>query len=159
MDKNFFEELFDRFIMPWKHIAFKSYFFWIVIVFGGLGIGITFFEELCKDEPQYYHIARSIATTFIALIAASLVDLNLSLNFKNIPSLIINSVAFIGLSMLLLYFSFYTESKWSVVPAIIGYLISLSIWILANADNERLSDETYYKKMLQKANDLTKDWE
>jgi peptidoglycan/LPS O-acetylase OafA/YrhL len=158
MDKNFFEELWDRFKMPWKHIAFKSYFFWIVIVFGGLGIIITCCEELGKETPIFFNIARSVATTFIALIAASLVDLNLSFNIKNIPSLIINSLALIGVSILLLYFSFTIQTELSLLPAIIGYVLSILIWILANADNERLSDGTYYKKMLERAAELSKDW-
>jgi hypothetical protein len=157
--KTFFAELTERFKMPWKHGAFRSYFFWIVILFGGFGIMITCYKEATKPTPEIFNISRCIGTTFIAVIAASLVDLNLSFNIKNIPSLIINSIAFIAVSILLMYFSFSINSGWSLVPSILGYILSLLIWILANADNDRLSDETYYKKMLERANKLSKDWE
>jgi hypothetical protein len=159
MENNFLEELYERFKMPWKHSAFKYYFFWIVLIFGSLGIAITGYGEFQSKSPIYLNIAHSIATTFIALIAASLVDLNLSFNIKNIPSLIINSIAFIGVSILLLIFSFKIKTNWSFLPAIIGYFLSILIWILANADNEKLSDETYYKKMHEQAKTLTKNWQ
>lgn len=156
--KHFLTEQYERFKMPWKHFAFKSYFFWIVIIFGSLGVFITLYEELTACHPDPEKISEGIATTFVALIAASLVDLNLSFNVKNIPSLIINSIAFIGLSILLLFLSFSVQSWWSLIPAIVGYVLSLLIWILANADNERLADETYYKRMMDKATELSKNW-
>jgi len=159
MTTGFFEEQCIRFKMPWKKSAFKSYFIWIVLLFGGLGIVFTCISEFAENTPRYYIIAQSIATTFVALTAASLVDLNLSFNIKNIPSLIINSIACFGLSLILLYFAFKLKSCWSFIPAVVGYLIGLLIWILANADNEKLSDENYYNKMYSKAAELSKGWD
>lgn len=158
MNQTFIEELIEKFKLPWKHSAFNYYFFWIVLVFGSLGIIITSVIEINSQVPHYYNISQCIGTTFIALIAGSLVDLNLSLSFKNIPSLIINSIAFIGISVFLLYLSFNIKSNWSFVPSVSGYLLALLIWILANSDNERLSDGNYYKKMMEKSGQLTKNW-
>jgi drug/metabolite transporter (DMT)-like permease len=159
MPKTFKQEIWERFKMPWKHSAFKAYFFWIVIVFGGLGIGITLCTELSKDSPSLSNIGQSISTTFVALIAASLVDLNLSYDFENIPSLIINSIACIALAILLLFLSFKFSNFWSLFFSIIGYILALLVWILANADNEKLADEIFYKRMMNKASKLTEDYD
>lgn len=160
MEEKFLAEQWKRFCNPWKNPAFKYYLFWIVFCFGSLGIGISIAQEYKNVEGfEIKKISESIATTFVALIAGSLVDLNLSFNIKNIPSLIINSIAFIGVSILLVYLSFSINGLWSLIPAVIGYLLSLVIWILANSDNEKLSDSTYYKRMIDKSNSLTKDWD
>lgn len=158
INKRFTEEQYERFKMPWKNTAFVSYFIWIVFLFGGLGIISTLISELSSNDPHSYIIAQSIATTSVALTAASLIELNLSFNIRNIPSLIINTVACFGLTILLLFFTFKLKSCLSFIPAILCYLISILIWILANADNQKLSDETYYKIMYQGANELSKDW-
>lgn len=154
MSKDFRNELLDRFKLPWNHFAFKSYFFWIVIAFGGIGIGLTTYEELMNPTPNINIISKAIATTFVAIIASSLVDLNLSYNFRNVPSLIINSIGFIAVSILLLVLSFNLNSSWSLLPAILGYFISLLIWILANADNDKLSDDSYLQNITKKVKDL-----
>lgn len=159
MSESFNNEVINRFKLPWKNSAFKYYFFWIVCAFGGLGFLLSLFSEFNSETPVYYNISRSISSTFIALIAASLVDLQLSFNIKNIPSLIINSIACIAVSLLLLYFSFSIKNNWSLIPALLGYGLGLFVWILANADNENLSDEIFYKKMLSKAQELSKGWD
>ena len=154
MEISFIDEQVERFKTPWKHFAFKSYFFWIVILFGGIGIGLTIFEEISKGSIDFNIISKSIATTFVAIIASSLVDLNLSYNIKNVPSLIINSVGFIAISILLLILSFNLKSGWSLLPAIFGYTIAIMIWILANADNDKLSDDSYLANITKKVKDL-----
>lgn len=153
-NKDFTKEQIERFKMPWKHFAFKSYFFWIVFAFGGIGIGLTILEEIRAFSPNVNIISKSIATTFVAIIAASLVDLNLSYNIKNVPSLIINSIGFIALSILLMILSFNINGGWSLLPAIIGYFLALLIWVLANADNDKLSDESYLVNITKKVEAL-----
>ena len=71
MSNNFINEQIDRFKTPWKHYAFKSYFIWIVIAFGGIGIGLTIYEELNNATVNVNIISKTIATTFVAIIAAS----------------------------------------------------------------------------------------
>lgn len=154
MDKNFIDEQIERFKTPWENIAFKSYFFWIVIGFGGIGIWLTIYEELNKSNADFTIISKCIATTFVAIIAGSLVDLNLSFNIKNIPSLIINSLAFIAVSILLLVLSFCVKGGLSLIPAILGYSLALLIWVLANSDNDKMSDDGYFQQITKKVNGL-----
>lgn len=157
---SFYAEIRQRFLMPWNQEAFKSYFIWIIIIFGGISIGFTFYDEIVVQEKFSWHtISKSIGTTFCALIAGSLVDLNLSFKIKNMPSMIINSIGIVGTSIFLLFLIFKMNSNWSILPAIIGYIISLIIWIIANADNENLSDGTYYDKIVEKAGELSQNWE
>ncbi len=154
MNENFTKEQIVRFKMPWKHFAFKSYFLWIIIGFGGVGIILTIYNELNNNVVNISTISQSFATTFVGIIAASLVDLNLSYTIKNIPSLIINSIGFIAISILLLFLSFKIDGGWSLLPAVTGYFLALLIWILANADNDKLSDESYLKNITRKVQDL-----
>jgi hypothetical protein len=154
MKNNFINEQAERFKTPWNQFAFKSYFFWIVIAFGGIGIGLTIKDEFNHSITNLNAVSESIATTFVAIIAASLVDLNLSFNIKNVPSLIINSVGCISISILLMILSFNIKGAWSLLPAIIGYFLALLIWILANADNEKLSDDNYLQNIAKKVQGL-----
>ncbi len=147
MEKNFFQEVWERFKMPWKYSAFRSYFIWIVLIFGGFGIFLTILKVSKSPDIKGFVVAQDMSTYFIAIIAASLVDLNLSFSIKNIASLIINSLAFFGVSLLLLYLAYNLESNWAFVPASLGVVLSLVIWVLANADNEKLSDSNYYDMM------------
>jgi len=155
MNKGFLSEQKDRFMMPWNNSAFVSYFIWIIVLFGGIGIGITVFGELKSETFNSTSISKSIATTFVALVAASLVDLNLSLNIRNFPSLIINSIGVVVMSILLMVLSFNINSAWGLIPAIIGYLLAILIWILANCDNDKLSDENYLQNITNKVSKLT----
>lgn len=154
MKENFINEIINRFKSPWKHFGFKSYFFWVVIVFGGIGISMTIRDVVNSKTPDLSIVSKSIATTFVAIIAASLVDLNLSYSIKNVPSLIINSMGFTGISILLMILSFNIQGAWSLLPAIFGYMLALSIWILANADNDKLFDDNYLQQINKKVKDL-----
>jgi hypothetical protein len=109
---------------------------------------------LIKSTPDFPIISKCIAATFVAIIAASLVDLNLTFNIKNIPSLIINTLTFMGMSILLLVLSFNMSGPKSLAPAILGYFLALIVWVLANSDNDKLSDDNYLQGITKKVNDL-----
>ncbi len=147
MAKNFTQEIFERFKMPWKYSAFRSYFLFIVIFYGGCGVFLSIYDCYINTWTDSYKIAQNMATYFMAIIAASLVDLNLSSAIKNMASLIINSIALLGFTFVLFLTTYLIKSHYAFLPASIGTVISLIIWILANADNEKLSDESYYNKM------------
>ena len=157
MYKPFIEEIIERYKLPWKFFAFNSYFIIIVIGFGGLGVFVKICEIFSSTTPGY-DVAKDMATYSVAIIAASLVDLNLSLNIQSKPSLTINSFAVGAISILLMYLSYNINSYWALLPGLLGILIALSVWILANADNENLSDSIYYEKMRGKDIGHGKNW-
>ena len=147
VEMNFFQEMWFKLTIPWKFIAFNSYFIWIILLFGGFGIFTTIYMECTSSCAQYYKIAQSMATFFIAIIAASLVDINLSYTVKNVPSLMINTIALVGVAFTLALITFKIQDNRAFLPASIGYLISLLVWVLANAENEKLRDKTFQKAM------------
>lgn len=147
MERNIFHEAFEHFSLPWKQVAFKLYFFGIVIGFGGVGLWLTIYECYMSTENDMYKVSQGLGTYFIAIIAASIVDMNLSTSFKNLSSLYILTVIILGLAFVLFLFSYFIKSGYSIIPAIIGTLISLIVWTLANAENEKLNDKTFYEKM------------
>jgi hypothetical protein len=154
MNNTFLNEQINRFRTPWKESAFQLYFWIIVVFFGGIGIGLTIYEECFNEVFHINTISKSIATTFIGMIAGSLVDLNLSQNIKFVPSLTISTMGVAMVCTLLLLSAFKIDGFWSLLPAILGYLISMLIWILANADNNRLSDEGYLSSMKENVKKL-----
>lgn len=159
MEKKFVIELKERFLLPWSQSAFCSYFFWIVLIFGGFGIGMSVYEELNSSTVNLNNISKSIGATFLGVIAASLVDLNLNINIKNVPSFTINSFGVALFCVILFLVSFNSESWIGLICAIFGFFLALVIWVLANADNEKLNDENYfYNSMRGKGNHGDESW-
>jgi hypothetical protein len=159
MDKKFLIELKERFVLPWKSSAFVSYFIWIVFLFGGISIAMTIWQEFSNDVFNFNNLSKSIGTTFMGLIAASLVDLNLNYNIKNIPSFTINSYGIAGLCVLLFIISFNSEGIAGVIFSFVGYLFALGIWVLANADNDKLNDENFFYKSMRGKGSHGSNWD
>lgn len=158
-NENFFKKLCTKFKLPWKCTAFILYFIFIIVLFGGVSIIATIYEEFCKESFNFSTLSRSIATTASAIVAASLVELNLSYNIKFMPSLTIITISIVGVSFALFLWVFNISSGWSLLPAILSYAICLFVWIIANSENEKLCDETYYKRMLKDSRELSKNWD
>lgn len=152
-------ELKERFVLPWKSSAFVSYFIWIVFLFGGIGIAMTIWQELSNDSFNHNNLSKSIGTTFLGLIAASLVDLNLNYNIKNVPSFTINSYGIAGLCVVLFVISFNSDGWGGIVVSLIGYFCALAIWILANSDNDKLNDENYFYNRMRGKDTHGSNWD
>jgi len=152
-------EILERFKLPWRYFAFNTYFAFIVIGYGGLGIFIKLYQICTGNETNGYTIAQDMATYGIAIIAASIVDINLSLNIKSRPSLAIWSFVVGGISFLLMILSYKINSYWAVIPGLLSVLLALAIWVLAYADNENLSDSSYFEKMRGKEVGHGNNWE
>ncbi|RYU91351.1 hypothetical protein EWM62_05265 [Mucilaginibacter terrigena] len=158
METSFLQELYTRFKQPWSQSAFISYFILLVLLAGGFGVIISITE--CYhgnwDKPEI--ISKSMATYFVAVIGSSIVDLNLSYNIKNVPSWQINSTGAVLISALLFYLSYNLNGWLSILPAFFGVLLAISIWVLANADNERLNDSAFFQKMRGKEEGHGNNW-
>lgn len=147
MEKNVFQEALEYFLLPWKQTAFWLYFIGIVIGFGGIGIWLCIYECAVSKEDDMYKVSQNLGLYFIAIIAASIVDLNLSTSFKNLASLNILTVIILGFTVVLFLLSYYIRSEYGIIPAMVGVFISLLVWTLANAENEKLNDSKFYDKM------------
>ncbi|MBY0425658.1 MAG: hypothetical protein K2Q22_08490 [Cytophagales bacterium] len=146
MNKNFIDEIVERFKKPWNS-AFLGYFILIIIIFGGFGILFALYDVLNNEVDDGVLVAQNIATYFMAILASSIIDLNLSWSILNRVSTLLYSFLFFIVGLLLMWLTYKIQSDIAFIPAIIGCIISWIVWILANADNEKLNDENFYKAM------------
>jgi peptidoglycan/LPS O-acetylase OafA/YrhL len=146
MEHNFFQELKHRLIKPWN-TAFLGYFLLIVIVFGGFGVLYSCFEVAHSKEDDDILVAQNLATYFMAILASSIIDLNISWEIENRVSILIYSMLFFVVGLMILICTYSIENNYAFIPAVVGTALSWVVWILANADNERLSDENFYNNM------------
>lgn len=158
MEMNFFQEVWLRFQMPWKQGAFVGYFIFIVVLFGGVGVLASIHDVYQDGWKDCFRIAQNVGTYFMAIIAASVVDLNLSLSIKNFASLIIYSIVALAVSLVLFYWSYTANSNVAFVPACLGLVLGLVVWILANADNDKLNDSSFYSIMRGKKEGHGNNW-
>lgn len=146
MERNFIQELRHRLSKPWN-TAFFGYFLLIVIVFGGFGVAYSGFEALRSTEDDGILVARNLATYFMAILASSIIDLNISWEIENRVSILIYSMLFFVAGLMILIWTYFINSDYAFLPAVIGTILSWLVWILANAYNEKLSDENFYNNM------------
>jgi len=159
MNSKFFDEIVERFKKPWDKTAFNLYFFVIVILYGGAGIIASMYQYfISTTEQNIYSISQNMATYFIALTAASLVDIALDYNTKNKPSFAISSIFTSGLVLILFLYAYNTKGTSAFILGFIGILISLFIWVLANYENKKLDDENYYKTVSDNSQDHGANW-
>lgn len=153
---SFTNEIKDRFLTPWTSV-FVGYLF-IVIAAGCFGVAFTAYE-VYKSEmilKENFKIAESLATFFIAIVATSYVDLNLCKKLQNKKAFTTWSVLVGGLCLGLLWITYQFKSNFSIIPSLIGTLIALSMWIIANADNDKIIyEDDYYANVDDKKKTLT----
>jgi len=153
---NFKAELLRKIKEPWCS-AFTGYFIFIIVLFCILGVVIPF---LFLDNDTISHsISSSISTYFIALMASSAIEIILSFSTNNKASFAIYSIALFVLGVVLLYLSNYLANSWSLIPALIGLILSFLFWIIANADNPKLNDNYYNEELQKKTDNLKKRWD
>src|ERR1700733_7959079 len=115
MNKKFHIEFKEKFLAPWSW-SFIGYL--IIFVFlGGLGVFFTIHDVYKDNWKDSYKIAESIATFFVAIIATSCIDLNLSKNIVNRLSFIIYSFLFYALTAFLLWCTYDFKSNLAFWPA------------------------------------------
>lgn len=146
---HFFKEIKERSklqFVPFNDLYFVYMFFFILII-GGIGIWTSIFQEINNEKFEMKNISLSIGTYFLALISTSYIDLTTNEKIQNKKSLQVYS--FVLFVVLLCFFitSLFLTSYYSLFFSIVGVLITLFIWHLANCDNEKFYDESYSSKM------------
>lgn len=127
--------------------AFTGYFILIVIIFAGLGVFVSIWSAINSHENEDFRIAQNLATYFMAILASSIVDLNISWEIENRVSFLIYSILLFVVAVFILGLTYYIPSNYAFIPAIFGCLLAWVIWVLANAYNERLNDQNFYNIM------------
>lgn len=145
----FKKEISFRLTKPWCP-AFHGYFWGFVVLFAVISIVIPIIISSSIDSRI---IAISIGTYFIALMASSSIDISLSFTTINKASFTIYTFIFLIISFILFFLALYLSDFWGIFPAILGFLISLLVWIVANSDKDILNDEKHAKKLKESINE------
>lgn len=152
MGDNIYSELLHRFKMPWCN-SFAMYFIIVIVLFGSVGVWLP----LLKESPfSVESLAINIITYACALIIPAAVSIILSMkDYKNKISLVLFIVAIL---LAVAFFVGYSVFKGNLCTSIICCILSLLFWVIANCDNEQLSDDKYNKSIKSNSNKLSENW-
>jgi hypothetical protein len=144
-NNSFWSEVKDKLTTPWKQSVFIGLFILLLLL-----VAIAVIVPLLKISSGYIQsISISLSTFFIATIVASTIDLQLSYSFLNRASLIVYAILSLLIVLILFALSVLLSGSISLLPAISGFIISIIIWIIANADKDISSDKKHQQKMIQ----------
>jgi len=148
----FKEELYRRFTEPKKYITFVFYFAFVIFLLAGIGwiipLVMVWYYGVGHDYKELSIFSQSLSTYAIALAATSFVDLVISKDdpkisrrpFKNLFSMAVMFSFIIVVALTLWTFSAMSIG-WSLFLAILGTILSLIIWWVANGDNAQYMEE------------------
>lgn len=155
---SFFKELWERFKYPWNITSFVLYFLFVIIVFGGVGIWLSIFQE---GHTQLDFVADNMMTYSIALSIPACITIILQYfpKAENQVSLIICiiSLLLIEVVVIVLFVVLNTNCKFYI--AILGLLLSWIFWTIANSDNKYLDDKSYRQTIKDDLKKHGKDWD
>lgn len=148
---NIFSELKDSFIKPWKTLSFKLYFFFVIVLFGGMGVIVALYNAI-KDK-QWEGFAMNLITYSLAILVPAFISIFLQYYpiSKNKVSLAILIVVIAVATPLLALWN-------SILIAIICVILAWVFWIIANSENALLDDDAYDKSIKQDLVEHGKDW-
>ena len=157
--KNFFSEIKRRITLqfkPFNHLYFLVLFFFITAI-GGFGIWYTLFDT-SKDD---YHavLSFSIFQFCSAIITTSLIDIYTNDKIIYKKSFNIYSLAGIIILSGFFYFACTNNNIYFTIGSFLCLIFTLTIWHLANCDNEKFSEESYNAEIKAEAhNKHGNDW-
>lgn len=165
MDKtvpHFFKEIKERSklqFVPFNDLYIVYLFFFILLI-GGAGIWISLIQEYNNESFNLKTLTLNIGTYYLALITTSYIDITTNEKIINRKSLHIYSFILLFIISIIFYLTFVLIPFFSVALSVIGIILALYIWHLANCDNEKFNDESYNAKMKKQAkNTHGKTWE
>lgn len=142
--QEFSEVLKERLRKPCKHPTFVMYFLGIIIIMGGFGLlepVIRFLAGSLKSEDLPRTLLSASYTYFVAIAATAAVDFFLSYQKRRFL------LMFFLLCLVVVYLCAWFASAYGAVPqvpmkaifpAAIGYMLSLFLWWVGNAENANL---------------------
>ena len=138
--RDLFGELWRRLRRPIGYPAFILYFVTIIIIVGGLGTWLTMLAGNWVTVPS------SISTYLLAIIAAAAADLILSKPKDNTKRTLELSLQMLALASLVIGTSLAVLTEFTedftakYIFSILGSILALLLWWIANSDNEKLMD-------------------
>lgn len=148
----FKEELYRRLTEPKKYITFVFYFVFVTFLLAGIGwivpLVMVWYYGVGDNYKDLATFSQALGTYAIALAATSFVDLIISKDdpkisrrpFKNLFSMAV-MFAFVVVVALSLWTFSGMSIAWSLFLAILGTVLSLAVWWVANGDNAQYMEE------------------
>lgn len=155
--KTIFHELIYKFKKPWKELSFVLYFIIVIVLFGGLGVVLFFFQESIDQSNAYLCTSQNLLTYSIALLVPACVSMlaqDLPRSKKKL-SLIIISVAVLVIEGFMVWWCYFSGA---LLASIISTLLAWFFWVIVNCDNIYLKDETYDNDVRKGASKLSENW-
>lgn len=131
----FLKSICERIKRPKNDPAFWFYFFTIIVGVGGLGVWV----HIVKWQCDMSNLKQSIDTYFIAIMAASAVDLGLK-KYTGETEKFSKSYQLGALFILVIGVGIFWATD-HVFLKVFGIILSWFIWWLANADNYTMLSE------------------
>lgn len=134
----------ERLKKPLKYPSFVIYFITIVLIVGSIGFSTEIITQWHLDDLNLSQLTTNASNIFIALIAASSVELILIKQDKLEHPFIQNDVQIIGISSLILGFFvwmlaiYFKDCILGLFFSVIGLIFSYLFWWVSNAGNETL---------------------
>lgn len=150
----FYKYFAEKLSRPIKSPEFVIYFTIVILIVGALGIHCAWMSDVFPTTKDGY-IISNMTCYFLTLVATS--SLSLFLMSHDIMTKTIRIVSF-GIVVISVILFFFATKNESYLLASIGIAISLLTWWIANADNQDIIDDSYYGKVRESSNKLTKNW-
>lgn len=150
---NIFQELWYRLKTPWT-ISFSLYFIFVIIIFGGLGVILSLIY--CTEDLKL-NMSSNLMTYSIALLVPACITILLQFFPKahNRVSLVILSVAVLVIEGFIIHWSY----SGAIVASILSTILAWIFWIIANADEIYLNDQSYDYKIKEDIKEHAKNWD
>ena len=150
--KNIFQELWDRFKKPWN-ISFRLYFIFVIIIFGGLGVILSLIY--CTDNLKL-NISSNLMTYSIALLVPACITILLQYlpKAQNKVSLVILIVAALVIEGFIIHWSY----SGAIIASILSTILAWVFWVIANADEIYMNDQSYDNKIKEDIKEHAKNW-
>ena len=153
---NIFQELWYRLKKPWT-ISFTLYFLFVIIIFGGLGVILSLIY--CTDNLKL-NISFNLMTYSIALLVPACITILLQYfpKSQNKVSLVILSVAVLVIEGFIIHWSYSGAIIASIIASILSTILAWVFWVIANADEIYLNDQSYDYKIKEDIKEHAKNW-
>jgi hypothetical protein len=132
------DDLKNRLITPWKTVTFYKHLLGGLVVFGGVGVTFTIF----KSPWSMAETSTALLCYFPAIAGTAMLD------FEAEDQPYLRSFGFVGLMPFILIFclGFYSKGCAQFFWSVLGALLSILFWWMANGLNDRFNDVVFKPK-------------
>jgi hypothetical protein len=139
------EFLVDRICKPFNQPGYVLYFFFIVLIVGSIGFFSELLRGLVDCSVSISNLTIHSSNIFIALIAASSVELILIKDSELTIPVRKSDIQLLGVTFLIIGFLLWILSNFlksclvGLILSLCGLIISYILWWISSADNKKIA--------------------